>query len=62
MTNNTKSQGATKPVNTPPGQEEFAEQAEKEALEKAKEVAEELTNIVAESVSPPGTKIPRRKK
>lgn len=58
----TKSVGTTKPVNTPPEHNELAEAAEREALEKAKKTAEEMANIVAESVAPPGTRIPRRKK
>lgn len=62
MTNGTKSVGKTKPTGSTPDAGDLAEAATQEALEKAKELAEELSNVVAESVAPPGTHIPRKKK
>lgn len=56
---NKKSSRRTKTTGEPV---DIIEAAEKEALEKAKEKAEKLTDLIVESVSPPGTRMPKKKK
>ena len=61
MGNNTQSSGQTPVTGSTPDDLVHKNQLNN-AINEAKEKAEEIVNIVAESVMPPGTHLPRRKK